>query len=51
MTMFEISGDQLTLPSVGMEDFEAALLKTKPSVSSNDLKAHQEFTKSFGVEG
>lgn len=50
-SMLEINGDQLTLPKVSMDDFETALLKTKPSVNQNDLKEHIEFTKNFGVEG
>ena len=33
------------------DDFEVALLKTRPSVSLDDLKQHEEFTKNFGVEG
>jgi len=51
MRMLEISGDQLTLPPISIEDFEAALMKTKPSVSHDDLKKQEEFTKEFGIEG
>lgn len=65
MRMLDVAGDQLTLPSISLvnyfrkgfffnikqDDFEAALLKTKPSVSQDDLKKQEEFTQSFGIEG
>jgi len=51
MRMLDVAGDQLTLPCIGLKDFEAALLKTKPSVSTDDLKKQQEFTTQFGIEG
>jgi len=51
MRMLEVAGDQLTLPNISLEDFETALMKTKPSVSKDDLKKQEEFTQQFGIEG
>jgi len=49
--MLDIPGDQLTLPEITIDDFEVSLLKTKPSVSKDDLGKQLEFTKEFGIEG
>jgi vacuolar protein-sorting-associated protein 4 len=38
-------------PEVCMDDFMKALSKIKPTVSENDLKKQEEFTKEFGQEG
>jgi vacuolar protein-sorting-associated protein 4 len=51
MRMFDIPGEQLTLPPISLDDFYKALHKTKPSVSQDDLYKQEEFTKSFGMEG
>jgi len=49
--MLDIPGSQLQLPPVSVNDFELALMRTKPSVSHEDLKKHEAFTNQFGIEG
>lgn len=51
MTMMDLSGDQLKLADVTIEDFMAVLQKVKPSVSQADIGKQIEFTQQFGMEG
>eukprot|EP01016_Furgasonia_blochmanni_P031516 TRINITY_DN3254_c0_g1_i3.p1 TRINITY_DN3254_c0_g1~~TRINITY_DN3254_c0_g1_i3.p1 ORF type:complete len:247 (-),score=64.24 TRINITY_DN3254_c0_g1_i3:291-1031(-) len=51
MRMMDLKGDELKLPDIGMDDFQSALIKCKPSVSGEDIKRHIQFTEQFGQEG
>lgn len=51
MTMMDLSGDQLKLAEVTIDDFMAVLMKVKPSVSQGDIEKQIEFTQQFGMEG
>ncbi|CAK0830035.1 unnamed protein product [Prorocentrum cordatum] len=50
-SLMEIPGAELLEPDVLASDFEAALEKCRPSVSQGDLKAHEEFTQNYGMDG
>ena len=43
--------ESLVAPVVTFEDFILSLQKMKPTVSKDDLKRQDEFTKEFGTEG
>jgi vacuolar protein-sorting-associated protein 4 len=43
--------EKLVAPVVTFEDFILSLQKMKPTVSKEDLKRQDEFTKEFGTEG
>mmetsp|Transcript_6257 Transcript_6257/g.14217 ORF Transcript_6257/g.14217 Transcript_6257/m.14217 type:complete len:442 (+) Transcript_6257:59-1384(+) len=51
MTLMQVPAAELLSPDVVADDFEAALIKSRPSVSPGDLKAHEDFTAMFGMEG
>jgi vacuolar protein-sorting-associated protein 4 len=52
MTMHEIPEPELLKPSdVSIDDFIKAISNIKPTVSEEDLKRQDEFTKDFGSEG
>jgi len=51
MTLMQVPPAELLSPDVLPSDFEAALENCRPSVSSKDLKAHEDFTKEYGMEG
>lgn len=48
MKLMSIPGDKLHVPPVTMFDFEKALTSSNSSVSHDDLKKHEDFTKEFG---
>eukprot|EP00931_Biecheleriopsis_adriatica_P041578 TRINITY_DN23755_c0_g2_i1.p1 TRINITY_DN23755_c0_g2~~TRINITY_DN23755_c0_g2_i1.p1 ORF type:complete len:448 (-),score=79.16 TRINITY_DN23755_c0_g2_i1:32-1375(-) len=50
-TLMQVPADELLPPNVLLSDYEAALEKTRPSVSQKDLKVHEEFTQTYGMEG
>mmetsp|Transcript_7334 Transcript_7334/g.20326 ORF Transcript_7334/g.20326 Transcript_7334/m.20326 type:complete len:448 (-) Transcript_7334:143-1486(-) len=51
MSLMDVPAAELLEPKVLVSDFEAALEKCRPSVSPADLKAHEDFTNSYGMEG
>lgn len=51
MSLMDVPAAELLEPRVLVGDFELALEKCRPSVSPGDLKAHEEFTKDFGMDG
>eukprot|EP00913_Durusdinium_trenchii_P028257 g26487.t1 len=51
MKLMDVPASELLSPDVIPSDFEAALEKVRPSVSPADLKEHEEFTATFGMEG
>lgn len=42
---------KVATPSITMRDFEKALLKARPTVSSKDIEIQEKFTSEFGEEG
>lgn len=42
---------ELVAPAVTIEDFDAALRATKPSVSARDLARFEQWTEEFGMDG
>lgn len=50
-TLFDIDPQELLAPDVTIEDFEHALERCRPSVSPEDLKAQEDFTRDYGMEG
>ena len=42
---------KVATPCVTMRDFEKALLKARPTVSSKDIEVQEKFTSEFGEEG
>ena len=42
---------RVATPCVTMRDFEKALLKARPTVSSKDIEVQEKFTSEFGEEG
>jgi vacuolar protein-sorting-associated protein 4 len=50
-SLMDVPAAELLEPRVLVGDFELALEKCRPSVSPGDLKAHEEFTKDFGMDG
>lgn len=51
MTLMQIKPEELLAPEVLPGDFDAALRKVRPSVSPDDLRQFQVFTKMYGLEG
>lgn len=51
MTLMDVKPEELLEPEVLTADFEGALEKCRPSVSQGDLKAQEEFTAQYGMEG
>lgn len=51
MNLVDIPSNKLLPPIVTREDFEKALLTSKPSVSQDDLEQYVKWTKEFGQEG
>jgi len=50
-TLMEVKPEELLTPDVLIGDFEAALLRCRPSVCTDDLAQYDEWTKNFGMEG
>jgi vacuolar protein-sorting-associated protein 4 len=48
-TVYELPNNALVLPDLTRQDLEAALTRSKSSVSKGDLKEYEEWTKQFGV--
>jgi len=51
MSLMSVPGEELLEPKVLAADFDIALEKCRPSVSPADLKAHEDFTNLYGMEG
>jgi len=51
MTLFDVKPDELLEPEVLFEDFVHACERVRPSVSPGDLRAHENFTAKYGMEG
>ncbi|CBZ55412.1 putative vacuolar sorting ATPase Vps4 [Neospora caninum Liverpool] len=51
MRLMEVPPDRLLPPELSMEDFIAVLRNARPSVSEEDIRRHDEWTRRFGVEG
>jgi vacuolar protein-sorting-associated protein 4 len=50
-TLTDFTGDELKVPDVDMDDFREALLKSKSSVSQDQLQEYVKWTKDFGQDG
>jgi len=50
-SMNDLPAGSLRLPHLNLHHFEMALLKSKPSVSLNDLGRYIDWTKDFGQDG
>ena len=50
-SMNDLPSGSLRLPHLTLQHFEMALLKSKPSVSLNDLGRYIDWTKDFGQDG
>lgn len=50
MNLMQIPGEQLAVPLVTLEHLEHARANVKPSVSQDDIRRIDEFTKKFGSE-
>lgn len=49
--LLELNGDELLVPTVGVEDFEAVMRVTRGSVGASELKQYEQWTSEFGSEG
>jgi len=50
-TLTDLSGDDLKVPDVDMDDFKEAMTKSKSSVSKDQLEEYVKWTKEFGQDG
>lgn len=51
MTWEQVPSDELLEPFVDKKDFIKAIKASRPTVSGEDLKRNEEWTKEFGSEG
>lgn len=51
MDMMSVIPDELLAPDVLAIDFDVALERTKSSISKDQLKAHDDWTEQFGMDG
>lgn len=51
MNWTSVDGDQLLEPPLILKDFIKAVRNSRPTVSGDDLKKNEEWTKEFGSEG
>ncbi|PHJ18007.1 vacuolar protein sorting-associated protein [Cystoisospora suis] len=51
MSLMEVPPDHLLPPDLTMGDFTAVLRNARPSVSKEDIRKHEEWTRQYGVEG
>jgi len=51
LDMMQLTCETLAVPDVDYTHFERTLATFKPSVSSEELKTYEEFTRMFGIEG
>jgi vacuolar protein-sorting-associated protein 4 len=50
-TLTDLSGDELKVPDVDMDDVREAMTKSKSSVSKDQLEEYVKWTKEFGQDG
>ena len=48
MTLMDVPATRLGTPVVTAAHFERALKSVRPTVSADDLRQHEQFTKEFG---
>ncbi len=51
MTLYQVEPSKLMAPDVTAEDFFCALVKTRPSVSPQDIAKHIDWTNKYGQDG
>lgn len=51
MSWEQVDPDELLEPSLTLKDFERAIKNSRPTVSKEDIKKSEEWTKEFGSEG
>lgn len=51
MSWTEVDSDQLLEPPLTLKDFVKAVKSARPTVSQDDLRKNEEWTKEFGSEG
>jgi vacuolar protein-sorting-associated protein 4 len=51
MTWVDVVAEELLEPAVELKDFIKAIHTSRPTVSEDDLKRNEEWTKEFGSEG
>jgi vacuolar protein-sorting-associated protein 4 len=51
MSLYDVAGEKLAVPTVGLKDFERALRKAHSSVGTDELERFVRWTEEFGQEG
>ena len=51
MSWTDVDSDKLLEPPLTLKDFVKAVKSARPTVSAEDLKRSEEWTKEFGQEG
>ena len=51
MSWVDVDSDKLLEPPLVMRDFVKAVEGSRPTVSQDDLKKNEEWTREFGSEG
>lgn len=51
MTWSEVDSDKLVEPPLVLKDFVKAVKGARPTVSQEDIKRSEDWTKEFGSEG
>jgi vacuolar protein-sorting-associated protein 4 len=51
MSWMDVDTDKLLEPPLQVKDFIKAIKGARPTVSGDDLKKNEEWTKEFGSEG
>jgi vacuolar protein-sorting-associated protein 4 len=51
MSWTEVDSDKLLEPPLQIKDFIKAVKSARPTVSGEDIKRSEEWTKEFGSEG
>ena len=51
MDWTQINADELQEPPLTLKDFKKAVLGARPTVSQEDIRKSDEWTKEFGSEG
>jgi vacuolar protein-sorting-associated protein 4 len=51
MSWMDVDTDKLLEPPLQVKDFIKAIKGARPTVSGEDLKRNEEWTKEFGSEG
>lgn len=51
MSWINVEADQLLEPPLVLKDFIKAVKNSRPTVSGEDLKKNEDWTKEFGSEG